>query len=173
MVLPSLWLKQYGKYLTNGPARVWSEKWSSKMLMAAFRRLTSQQEVNCKLFFLIDGLDEFDGDHELLAEFWNDISRKVVPNSKSSVKLCVSSRPYVVFQENFEGHPNLKLQELTIHDITLFVRDRFRTNGAYKKLVVRQTTASNELIPAIVSKADGVFLWVIRCQGSSQGNSKS
>ena len=160
VVLPSLWLKQYGKYLADGPNVVWSEKWSLSMLMTAFKRLASQPDVSCKLFILIDGLDEFDGDHELLAELLNEISKKVVPNSKSSVKLCVSSRPYVGFQQTFEGHPTLRLQDLTSHDITIFVQDRFLSSGAFRELASRDPEASTGLTEAVVSKSHGVFLWV-------------
>ncbi|KAG4432955.1 hypothetical protein IFR05_011550 [Cadophora sp. M221] len=160
IVLTSLWLKQYGKYLTNGPGVVWTESWTLSMLMTAFKLLTKQQEVPCKIFFLIDGLDEFEGDQELLAELFNDISKALVPDVKSSIKLCVSSRPYVVFQENFEGCPMLKLQDLTLRDITWFVSDRFLGNGAFNKLAAREPQATNELIDAVVSKSGGVFLWV-------------
>ncbi|PVH71502.1 hypothetical protein DL98DRAFT_435100, partial [Cadophora sp. DSE1049] len=160
IILPSVWLTQYGKYLANGPHVVWSQTWNTSMLMEAFKRLAIQQDVSCKLFFLIDGLDEFDGDHELLAELFNHISAKPAPGCKSAVKLCVSSRPYVVFQDNFEGCPMLKLQDLTVHDITLFVRDRFLGNGAFRKLAGREPETSTQLIDAVVSKSDGVFLWV-------------
>ncbi|KAH9210060.1 hypothetical protein DL95DRAFT_276340, partial [Leptodontidium sp. 2 PMI_412] len=115
-----------------------------------------QYRAYLTLFFLIDGLDEFEGDQELLAELFNDISKSRLPNTKSSVKLCVSSRPYVVFQENFQGYPMLKLQELTVHDITQFVSDRFLGNGAFKKLAAREPQSTTQLIDAVVSKADGV-----------------
>ncbi|KAK0118369.1 hypothetical protein ONS95_012657 [Cadophora gregata] len=130
------------------------------MLMAALKRLTSQQEMPCKLFFLIDGLDEFDGDHEVLAGFFNDMSKNFVQNSKSTVKICVSSRLYVVFQENFAGSRMLKLQDLTLPDIALFVRDRFLKDGTFKMLAAREPEATTHLIQAVVSKASGVFLWV-------------
>ncbi|KAH7314305.1 hypothetical protein BKA65DRAFT_483931 [Rhexocercosporidium sp. MPI-PUGE-AT-0058] len=106
IVIPSLWLKQYGKYLANGP------------------------HVN------------------------------LVPNTKSSVKICVSSRPYVVFQENFEGCPMLQVQDLTLRDITQFVSDRFLGNGAFKKLIAQEPLATSQLVDAVVSKSDGIFLWV-------------
>ncbi|KAH6716669.1 hypothetical protein BKA61DRAFT_732939 [Leptodontidium sp. MPI-SDFR-AT-0119] len=160
IVLPSLWIMQYRAYLTVGPGAAWTEALTLGMLMTAFKRLTAQQEIPCKLFFLIGGLDEFEGDQELLAELFNDISKSRLPNTKSSVKLCVSSRPYVVFQENFQGYPMLKLQELTVHDITQFVSDRFLGNGAFKKLAAREPQSTTQLIDAVVSKADGVFLWV-------------
>ncbi|KAH6719510.1 hypothetical protein BKA61DRAFT_472972, partial [Leptodontidium sp. MPI-SDFR-AT-0119] len=160
IILPSLWLRQYRKYLADGPRAVWSEGWTLRVLMTAFRRLMTQKEVSCKLFFLIDGLDEFDGDHEVLAELFNDITKTAVPNGKTSVKVCVSSRPYVVFRENFEGCPTLAVQDLTMEDITLFVSDRFHGNSAFQKLALREPEATTELIQAVVSKASGVFLWV-------------
>lgn len=157
IVLPTLWLRQYSKILADGPHVVWSESWTLSLLLTAFKLLTTQKEVPCKLFFLIDGLDEFDGDHEVLAELFNDIAQTLVPNSKSSVKVCVSSRPYVVFQESFEGCPMLKLQDLTFHDIKLFVSDRFLKNSAFKRLALREPQATSQLIEAVVSKAGGVF----------------
>jgi hypothetical protein len=160
IVLPTLWLRQYSKILADGPHVVWAENWTLSFLLTAFRRLTTQKEVPCKLFSLIDGLDEFDGDHEVLAELFNDIAQTLVLNSKSSVKVCVSIRPYVVFQESFEGCPMLKLQDLTFYDIKLFVSDRFLKNSAFKRLALREPQATSQLIEAVVSKAGGVFLWV-------------
>lgn len=87
IVLPSLWLKLHGKYLADGPRAVWSENWTLSMLMVALKRLTIQQEIPCKFFFSIDGLDEFDGDHKLPAELFNNLSQDLVPNSKSCAKI--------------------------------------------------------------------------------------
>jgi hypothetical protein len=44
---------------------------------------------------MINGLDEFDGDHEELANLFKEITN--YPN----VKVCLLSRPWVVFEDIF------------------------------------------------------------------------
>ena len=51
-----------------------------------------------------------------MAEFFKGIS-----SGPSNVKLCVSSRPWVVFDEAFMRLPLLRLQDLTFCDIEAYV----------------------------------------------------
>lgn len=159
VVFPSLWAKQYEKRISEEPS-VWSEPWTLRILMEAFRRLISQRVIPAKIFFLIDGLDEFEGDHEVLAELFNDIAQASDHGHNHFIKCCVSSRPWVVFKENFEGSPMLQLQDLTFNDIETFVKDKTLANSAFKRLAELEPQATSELIHEIVSKAEGVFLWV-------------
>ncbi|KAH6672603.1 hypothetical protein B0J14DRAFT_514181 [Halenospora varia] len=159
VVFPSLWAKQYEKQLAD-KSSVWSETWTLRLLMEAFRRLIAQREIHVKLFFLIDGLDEFEGDHEVLAELFNDIVRSLNRDQNHYIKCCVSSRPWVVFKENFEGCPTLQLQDLTFNDIQKFVTEKFLANSAFKRLAVQESQATSQLIQEVVAKAEGVFLWV-------------
>lgn len=69
------------------------------------RNLVSNAET--RFFFFIDGLDEFDGNCSELADLLLRLS------SRENVKICTASRPWLVFEENFEGQPRLRLEDLT------------------------------------------------------------
>lgn len=72
----------------------------------------------------------------------------------------MSSRPWVVFKENFEGRPKLQLQDLTYDDIQKFVTGSFLANSAFRRLSLQDPLPMTELIQEVVTKAEGVFLWV-------------
>jgi len=74
-----------------------------------------------KICLLVDGLDEFDGDHGEIIQFF----KRVVDSSKNDVKVCVSSRPWAVFEEAFNNILSLKLQDLTLSDMNQYVDDKF------------------------------------------------
>jgi hypothetical protein len=58
---------------------------------------------------LVDGLDEYEGDHGEMAELIRMLAKS------SNVKICVSSRPYLVFDDALQDCPGLRLQDLTHH----------------------------------------------------------
>jgi hypothetical protein len=104
--------------------------------------------------FFIDGLDEFDGDHEVL----NDLLKEVA--SSPHVKICVSSRPWNVFEDAFGQKSFLMLQDLTYSDIQIYVNSMFETNAGFTHLERRELLYANELKDKVAKKAAGVFLWV-------------
>jgi hypothetical protein len=106
-----------------------------------------------KFFFLIDGLDEFAGEPRKIARF-------VLSAARPNVKLCVASRPWLPFEDAFKQRPSLLLERLTWNDITLYVTERLQTNEHYKRLKDYEPRSVGSLIPEIVKKACGVFLWV-------------
>lgn len=107
-----------------------------------------------KLFFLIDGLDEFDGEHLELVKLIQET------NACPRVKICASSRPWNVFRDAFKQNPKLQLENLTRDDITLYTRDHFETSEGFRELQVIHPTEADKLLNDIVQKAQGVFLWV-------------
>lgn len=78
----------------------------------------SQIVIPIKMCFLIDGLDEFDGDHEEMGMLFQQIS------ISKNVKVCLSSRPWVVFEQLFNTSPMLRLHLLTYDDIERYVGDK-------------------------------------------------
>lgn len=120
-------------------------------LRDAFEQLISKP---IKFFFVIDGLDEFDGDHRELVRLILDAAKR--PN----VKLCVASRPWVVFEDSFQSHPSLLLERLTHDDIHHYVTSKFEEDKSYARLRRRESDAAAQLVANIVNKAAGVFLWV-------------
>ena len=122
--------------------------------MQAFTNLIQQTAYSLKLCLFIDGLDEFEGDHREIASLFTKLAES------SNVKVCVSSRPELPFQDAFGSFPNLRLQDLTNIDIRRYVNETLNTNSRYQQLTVDEPLAAPELEREIISKADGVFLWV-------------
>jgi hypothetical protein len=105
---------------------------------------------------MIAGLDEFDGDdeqHEALANFFREITET------KNVKVCISSRPWPIFEDIFGQCPKLRLQNLTDGDIAHYVQDKLNRHQAFQRLSKQQPQDALLLGREIVNKADGVFLW--------------
>ncbi|EPE30296.1 P-loop containing nucleoside triphosphate hydrolase [Glarea lozoyensis ATCC 20868] len=129
--------------------------WSLSQLKRAFRNLVDHCRQNSiKLCFIIDGLDEYDGDHDEIADYFTGFSNE--PN----MKMCISSRPLVVFEEAFDKFPGLKLQNLTHGDISQYVEDNLANHRHMAALTSKSPDQAVRLVGEIVNKADGVFLWV-------------
>ena len=52
------------------------------------------------------------------------------------------------------------VQDLTYDDIKIFVTSKFHGEPMFAQLLQREEKFANRLIEDVVSKADGVFLWV-------------
>ncbi|OCT51420.1 hypothetical protein CLCR_07983 [Cladophialophora carrionii] len=131
--------------------------WTNSELLEAFDRLVEVSKQTHCLFIFIDGLDEFDGDPDQQTEL---LTFLVSLSESDSIKLCVSSRHYPIFQTAFEGFPALRLENLTRNDIKIFVEERFQDLKDFKSLQQIYPQQSKELVLEIVKKAQGVFLWV-------------
>lgn len=106
------------------------------------------------LMLVLDGLDEFDGEHgELLA-----LMQSWVSHYPSTIKICVSSREYGIFEDFFAQSPKFRLHELTKDDMALLIAARFGASRVFARLPGRDLDA---VLPLMVTKAEGVFLWVI------------
>ncbi|KAL6411992.1 hypothetical protein AUP68_04372 [Ilyonectria robusta] len=121
---------------------------------AMFRRAVMHIDSLATPVLFIDGLDEFDGNHQELISLLHDLV------SASSVKLCVSSRPWVEFEKAFVHQPSLRLEDLTYSDIKSYVSSRFLGDLSFKDLLQSETNFAKALIEEVVVKASGVFLWV-------------
>jgi hypothetical protein len=135
----------------------WKEPWSEAEMLTALRNFVQESRGVFKTFFLIDGLDEFDG---------NDSQRLAVINllkelsGSGTAKVCVSSRPWLIFQDEFENSPQLKLENLTRLDIQMYVVDLLGNNKRFCAMRNHAEDECNELVAEISEKAQGVFLWV-------------
>lgn len=110
-------------------------------------------ESNLRICIFIDGVDEYDGDHVEIAEFF-----KSIPSQ--SIKVVLSSRPIPSCTEAFSKCPKLLLQDLTYDDIKSYVEDKLGANANMKELEQLEGVAASNLINEITTKASGVFLWV-------------
>ncbi|KAH9205388.1 hypothetical protein DL95DRAFT_528851 [Leptodontidium sp. 2 PMI_412] len=152
LTLPKRWADLYSTFVHHTSPS--TPPWTLRELLATFRALVRQQKIPIGIFIMIDGLDEFDGDHEELVDLFKETT------TLKNVKTCLSSRPWVLFRDGFSGCASLRLQDLTYNDISLFVDGRFGSNASFRKLVLHEAESAATLVNDIVLKADGVFLWV-------------
>lgn len=124
-------------------------------LRSMFKRAVQHISSEAKIILFVDGLDEFDGNSDLLISTMRDAIAE-----SSSIKLCVASRPWNEFQQAFKGKPSLRLQDLTRSDIKSYVEAMFNQNLRFLALRDDGAEVADELINSVVSKASGVFLWV-------------
>ncbi|TVY49615.1 Vegetative incompatibility protein [Lachnellula occidentalis] len=128
------------------------DDWSRKDLEIVLVKSLSLHERGVCIF--IDGLDEIDqneGPFDLL-ELVERISHS--PSTKG-VKLCVSSRPELTFSRGLERCPQLKLQDITHQDMRTYVNSFLQANPFdFEEMDEKQ------FVDTVVSKAEGVFLWV-------------
>ena len=131
------------------------EPWTFEELRKCVMSLSKIPDLPTKFCFLIDGLDEYRGHQEELLELIKVIS------SSTSMKLCVSSRPWPQFAEAFGSSPwQLSVHDLTRNDIHRYVVDKLGANSRYIELEARHPQQTASLTQEITQVADGVFLWV-------------
>lgn len=133
-----------------------AEPWSVTELTAALHALGSAKNLPLKMCFFIDGLDEYDSDHTELCNVLRGMA------SSPHIKMCLSSRPWTVFEDSFGGDSKkrLDIHELTRNDIWGFVRDQLKTHPRWAAEASKEVSAEKaELVEQIAAQADGVFLW--------------
>lgn len=132
------------------------DPWTLQELTDTFKRLSDQKDLLTRFCLLVDGLDEYDtkdGEHSDLINILQDLARN------DHIKLCVSSRPWNIFNKAFRGNgtPNLVLQDYTKCDIKRYVKDQLEEDIRFSNL---RDQDESHLITEIVEKSNGVFLWV-------------
>jgi len=157
IVLPWYWAVGYSQAVEAAdPAHASIKEFSftESRLLQAFEALVKQRTVPMKTCLFIDGLDEYEGDYEKIAELLKDIS------TSSYVKVCVASRPLLDFEDAFESSPGLRLQDLSFNDIRQYVDEELRKNQRFELLAQDEPKLAPALVHEIVVKSQGVFLWV-------------
>lgn len=114
-----------------------------------FKRLAQQAGSRFRIFFLIDGIDEYEGDCQELIDL-------IVTTASVNVKFLISSRPTTACTEAFCALPFLQLHDLTRNDVRGYCEDLLG-----KKLNRRGGSEWLSLIDELVDKSSGVFLWVV------------
>jgi hypothetical protein len=126
-------------------------------LLSIYNAIISQS-TGIRFCFFIDGLDEF---QETRRDPVDLIKTLHALDCSPDIKLCVSSRPWTVFDDEFgcDCIWTLKLEDLTRDDIYRYVNDKFHTHPQFRKLVTRDPNYS-KLVDEVTDRAQGVFLWV-------------
>ncbi|KAJ3163477.1 hypothetical protein HDU86_000056 [Geranomyces michiganensis] len=147
-VFPALWTLLWN---CDTAERVRSlAEWPLDRLMAGLSTYFTLDHPRPSVLLLIDGLDELEGDPQVVLELLQRLS------SCERVKICIASRPYSVFEAVFAHDPSLRLQDLTGHDIAAFVRGRLLAHLRYRSL---SESEQDHVIRTVQDKAEGVFLW--------------
>ena len=147
---PDMWKKMS---MTNHTDPDCSWKYSD--LLNGYKRLTELNVESTKFCIFIDGLDEYEGDHEELVEAIRLLAE--MPN----VKLCIASRPWNIFEDAFGSKRECKLylQDLNRRDIQTYVKTNLGDHKEFHR-IQRQEIEANNMLDEIVDKSQGVFLWV-------------
>lgn len=110
-----------------------------------------------KVCLFIDGLDEFEGDNDELEGLINWVKTLV---ETSPTKVCVASRPWRVFEDALQDRPHLLMEDFNFKDIQQYVWSRFHDDPNFRAKKQMEAAFCNQLLDEIVTKAEGVFLWV-------------
>lgn len=148
---PAVNLLDQVKDIVSNPQLEWTQE---RLLMILRRALPC---IKQRLCLFLDGLDEFEdteNDFSPLLEVI-DIFRGL-----QNVKICISSRPFLLLEDHFEGCPRLQLQDFTKRDITTYVHDSLMERIAKSYSIGKDSLRAHSLVSTTVEKAEGVFLWV-------------
>jgi hypothetical protein len=143
-----------GACMLFGPEVAFEEPWTRAELLRAFILFLQEAKKDSKLLLLIDGLDEFSGDQSSLVELLQSFT-------SPGIKLCLSSRPWNVFTDALGRGPNLRVDDLTRHDIRFYVSTNLLANPGFATLQQLDDDRATQLIENVTTKASGVFLWVV------------
>ena len=139
-------------------------EWTPRMLHRALHGVLSQNRFSLRLLFLIDALDEFEGHADEVAYFVSSLHEKLAGTSSATeVKICCTSRPWKAYKDHFARYPGFAIQEQTLDDLRMFVRDKLNPQTAPSMFSTTERYSqldSEGFQSLILNKAEGVFLWV-------------
>ncbi|KAI7311436.1 hypothetical protein KC315_g12316 [Hortaea werneckii] len=128
-----------GLHLRPGRMPTWSERGLTDALRLA---LTAAKDVY--LFFLLDGLDEFDGPYGELVDLIFEMK------DSKNVKFCVSSRREAGLANRLCRFDHLSMEDLNYDAIRTFAREK-----------LFPVTDGKALSQEIARRSQGVFLWAV------------
>ena len=131
--------------------------WTDSELQDCLREYILYASKSRNILILVDGLDEFEGTDEAREDL---IDLLVATAAQQNTKICLSSRPWNIFRDAFGSCPQLRLEDLTSDDISVYVREQLYANKRFRQLMQHDIVAAKDLVKSFVSKAAGVFLWV-------------
>jgi len=156
VLFPVRWAKAYYRLSEPFPYNNTGEpdSWSLPELTWAFEKLVDHSTMSKKICLLIDGMDEYEGDHQYIAGLFCKISES------TNIKVCISSRPLLAFQDAFRSAPSFRLQDFTYNDISGYINAKFNENDHFCALRDSDMKTASQLVETVLQRADGVFLWV-------------
>ena len=154
-LLPQLCEKRWNDRGEQSSQEDWDLPELEQMLVQLQTVELKVHDERVRFCFLIDGLDEYAGDHDELLENLRQLA------TSPHIKICAASRPWNLFEDAFGQDPAkmLTMQDLTNDDIETYVKDTLGKNERFSKILKEDSNAQS-LIDAMIDRANGVFLWV-------------
>ncbi|KAI1111016.1 hypothetical protein F5Y14DRAFT_454429 [Nemania sp. NC0429] len=131
---------------------VLNERWTLRGLQNAFQSIIEQNEVPLRLCMFFDALDEYDGRPEFISKLLLDLG-SITPTKNKRIKLCFSSRPWDIFIKSFQHCAGFSIQDFTRDDIRDYCLGSIKEERLPSNII-------ETLVPSIVKRSEGVFLWV-------------
>ncbi|KAK1463837.1 hypothetical protein CMEL01_12598 [Colletotrichum melonis] len=130
--------------------------WEPWEIEETFKALLSHCGKTVKLALFIDGLDEFDTPpKDVIKEI-----REIAALCPTGLKICVASRPWNTFNDEYGHGPSLEMHLATYKDMAAFVTGSFEENRAFAEHQTLNPQAASQLVSNVVTRANGVFQWV-------------
>jgi hypothetical protein len=138
------------------------EEWQIDRLYRTFTILSTQQDVELRILLLIDGLDEFEGNHTDRVRPLNLLIKVSTPEEtqKAWFAVCATGREENISHDMLKDYPRLRMQDLTFPDIKTYVNDTLAQYPRMMEFRKFNGTEVESFERAIIDKASGVFLWV-------------
>jgi hypothetical protein len=132
------------------------KEWRLSTLKESFRKLfTERFDQTLTVCLFVDGLDEFEGDHDEIAEFF----LTNIQHSVHRIQICVSSRPLPGFLHHFRTFSRIEMHVQTSNDIKRYVMGKLGETTQMHILRQYQPSEVESFFTTFVNKASGVFLW--------------
>lgn len=130
---------------------VQTEPWTTTTLKDALLDVLRQTTTELDITLFLDAVDEYDGPVDFISTFLKDLTQQSFPMTR--IRICCSSRPWATFAEQFGTCPGFRIHEHTEGDIRQYCT-------ATIDYGLQSAGLLNDLIPEIVQRAQGVFIWV-------------
>jgi len=128
---------------------------SLQELQDAVLLLAKEMPDDLTVFLMIDGVDEYSGDHFDFSKFLVQLA------GCSSVKILVSSRPIPACYHIFSRFPSIRLQDLTVNDIRAYIDAELLSDDLLIEMDTLENGFAQEVKKALTEKSSGVFLWIV------------
>ncbi|KAI1262899.1 prion-inhibition and propagation-domain-containing protein [Xylariaceae sp. FL1019] len=158
ILLPNIWQEAYclGNQQLEMP--------TDAEIDFAFGRLVETVDHKSFYCFFIDGLDEYSGNYDDAITFFNQLA------NSQNFKFVISSRPIGACDRAYGSGPKLSLQDLTKHDIELYVEERVSKHPYARTITETDPIRAEKMLSDLVKKSSGVFLWVVlACRSVLEG----
>lgn len=127
--------------------------WSIAELLSAYRH--TMRVYDRPICVFLDGIDEYMDTNDSVIELLSLVHQLA---QAKNAKFCLSSRPDPLLLQRLTVYAQLRLQDLTQEDLTLYAEGHLLP-GTLERLRKSSKEGTN-IVASLVHKAEGVFLWL-------------